>query len=142
MGTLKYTIIKNKNQYTAYCDTLEELILRDDGASEDEVELLTLLIKKWDKEQGTLSDKDPIEMLKALMSDHHLKARDLVEIIDLSKGTISKILNYQTGLSKQTIRKLSAYFNVSQEAFNRPYPLKNPLNQSYKNARLLEPGKK
>ncbi len=62
---------------------------------------------------------------KALMTDHRLKAKDLLEIVGLSKGTISKILNYHAGLSRQTIRKLSAYFKISQEAFNRLFTLKN-----------------
>lgn len=52
-----------------------------------------------------------------------LKAKDVGEILDLSKGTVSKILNYHKGLSKETIRKLSAHFELSQEAFNRPYDL-------------------
>ena len=55
------------------------------------------------------------------MDEHNLKAKDLAGIINLSKGTVSKILNYRKGLSKYTIRKLSEYFGVSQEAFNRPY---------------------
>jgi len=125
METLKYIVIKNLNQYKTYCDTLEELILQDDAKKQDEIELLTLLIEKWDNEHSTLNDSDPIELLKALMKDHSLKAKDLVEILDLSKGTISKILNYRSGLSKDTIRKLAIHFKLSQEAFNRPYELKN-----------------
>ncbi|MDF1571948.1 MAG: helix-turn-helix domain-containing protein [Bacteroidales bacterium] len=137
MKNLKYTIIKNKKQYNAYCDKLEELVLREDGTTEDEIELLTLLIEKWDKKNGTLSEKDPIEILNALLKDHGLKAKDLVEIVGLSKGTISKILNYHAGLSRQTIRKLSAHFKVSQEAFNRPYTLKNRHNQKHSSVRLM-----
>ena len=64
------------------------------------------------------------------MVDHNLKAKDLVNILELSKGTISKILNYQKGLSKDTIRKLSSYFKVSQEAFNRPYKLISEKNKT------------
>jgi len=56
-----------------------------------------------------------------------LKPKDLIEILDLSKGTVSKILNYHKGLSKEIIRKLSDYFKVSQEAFNRSYKLINEL---------------
>jgi HTH-type transcriptional regulator/antitoxin HigA len=63
------------------------------------------------------------------MSEHQLKAKDLVDICGLSKGTISKILNYQKGLSKDSIRSLSNYFKVSQEAFNRPYLLRNEVNR-------------
>lgn len=142
MHELKYTVIKNKKQYNAYCDKLEELVLREDGTTEDEIELLTLLIEKWDKENGTLSEKDPIEILNALMKDHGLKAKDLVEIVGLSKGTVSKILNYHAGLSRQTIRKLSTYFKISQEAFNRPYPLQHQTNRHYNKAETMHPNYK
>ncbi len=123
METLKYTIIKSEKQYNSYCKTLEELIIYDGNINE--IELLTLLIEKWDEEHNSLNDLNPIELLKALILENNLKAKDLVEILELSKGTVSKILNYQKGFSKETIRKLSDYFKVSQEAFNRPYQLKN-----------------
>jgi HTH-type transcriptional regulator/antitoxin HigA len=130
METLKYTVIKDVEQYKKYCDILEELILNENNATKDEIELLTLLIEKWDNEHSTFNDSDPIELLKALMNEHDLKAKDLVGITDLSKGTISKILNYHKGLSKETIRKLSDYFKLSQEAFNRPYNLINGVNSA------------
>jgi HTH-type transcriptional regulator / antitoxin HigA len=135
METLKFTIIKNKEQYNEYCNILEELILNDQN--QDEIDLLSLLIEKWDNDNNTLKDADPIELIKALMAEHHLKAKDLIEILNLSKGTISKVLNYQKGLSKETIRKLSDYFKVSQEAFNRPYKLEIEHNRSLKNARQM-----
>jgi HTH-type transcriptional regulator/antitoxin HigA len=130
-------VIKNVEQYYKYCNILEKLILDDNNQSKDEIELLTLLIEKWDQEQNTLKDSDPIELLKALMEGHHLKAKDLVDILNLSKGTISKILNYQKGLSKDTIRKLSDYFKISQEAFNRPYKLVHEVNKHFRNASLM-----
>lgn len=129
MKTLKYTVIKDIDQYTNYCDILEELLLQDKRETEEEVELLTLLIEKWDDEHTTFNDADPIELLKALMREHDLKAKDLVAILDLSKGTISKNLNYRKGLSKETIRILADYFKVNQEAFNRPYKLINAVNR-------------
>lgn len=140
METLKFTIIKNQEQYDKYCDILEDLISRDEN--QEEIDLLTLLIEKWDNEHNTFNDSDPIELLKALMIEHNLKAKDLVDILDLSKGTISKILNYHKGLSKDTIRKLSDYFNVIQEAFNRPYRLKNEVNRQFRNASLMNTKKR
>ena len=137
METLKYTVIKNAEQYKKYCNILEELILNDNKATIDEIELLTLLIEKWDNEHCTFNDSDPIVLLKAIMEEHDLKAKDLVNILELSKGTISKILNYQKGLSKNTIRKLSDYFKLSQEAFNRPYKLKHEVNRHFRNASLM-----
>lgn len=137
MESLKYTIIKTEEQYKEYCDKLEVLICEDNKTIQDEIDLLTLLIEKWDKEHNTLLELEPIEILKALMADHKLKSKDLVEILGLSKGTVSKILNYQKGLSKETIRRLSNYFKLSQEAFNRPYKLINEVNRHFRNASLM-----
>lgn len=137
MTALKYTIIKDVDQYKYYCDILEQLIIDNNKATKDETELLTLLIEKWDKEQNTLNDSDPIALLRVLMQEHNLHAKDLVEILDLSKGTVSKILNYHKGLSKDTIRKLSDYFKLSQEAFNRPYKLIHAVNKHVRNASLM-----
>ncbi|MFO7924057.1 MAG: helix-turn-helix domain-containing protein [Bacteroidales bacterium] len=140
METLKYTIIKDKNQYDKYCNILENLISNE--KNQDEIDLLTLLIEKWDNEQGTFKDSDPVELLKSLMRDNNLKAKDLADILDLSKGTVSKILNYHKGLSKVTVRKLSDFFKVSQETFNRPYKLKNEINRHFKNASLMNTKKR
>lgn len=137
MVELKYTVIKTEEQYANYCDILEELIVKDDPVFENEIELLTLLIEKWDNENNSFSDLNPIELLKSLMTENSLKATDLTQILGLSKGTVSKILNYHKGLSKETIRKLAEYFRVSQEAFNRPYKLKNEVNRQFRNASLM-----
>jgi len=137
MKALKYKLIKDKVQYKEYSDKLEELISMENESTKDEIELLTLLIEKWDDEHNTFDDLDPIELLKKLMNEHNMKAKDLVEVLDLSKGTVSKILNYHKGLSKDTIRKLSDYFKLSQEAFNRPYKLINGVNRRFRNASLM-----
>ena len=121
---LKYTVIATREQYDDYCNKLEELASDPDfekvEALRQEAELLTVLIDKWDRDHSSFNDSDPIELLKYLMSDHDLKAKDLVEIMGVSKGMVSSILNYKKGLSKQSIRNLAAYFKLSQEAFNRP----------------------
>jgi len=137
METLKFTIIKSKEQYDSYCNILEELVIQENSKAQDEIDLLSLLIEKWDNEHSTLKDSDPIEILKSLMAEKDLKSKDLVELLGLSKGTISKILNYNKGLSKDTIRKLSDHFKVSQETFNRPYRLINEVNKHFRNASLM-----
>ena len=139
---MKYRIIKTEDQYNEYCDVLEKMVFGDYNSNEDEIELLTLLIEKWDKEHYDIPTSDPIQILKSLMQDHKLKAKDLAEILSLSKGTVSKIINYQTGLSKGTIRTLSTYFKLRQEAFNRPYKLKVPTNKRITNAAYMNTRKK
>lgn len=120
---MKYTIIKTKKQYNEYCNTLELLVFQQDAEMQNEIELLTLLIETWNAEKASFPEMDPIELLNALMQENGLKAKDMVAILSLSKGTISKILNYQKGISKESIRKLAAHFKMAQEAFNRPYKL-------------------
>jgi len=134
---LKYTIVKSQDQYNEYCRLLQDLVIKDDREFQDEIDLLTLLIEKWDKDHSTFNDLDPIELLKSLMRDHCLKPKDLVVILGLSKGTVSKILNYHKGLSKNSIRKLSHHFAVSQEAFNRPYRMINDDKRNIQDADLM-----
>lgn len=130
----QYTVIKTKEQYYEYCRIVKEFVFQDNELYEDEIELLELLIEKWDQDHNTLDDLDPVELIKSLMEDHRLKAKDLAELLNLSKGTVSKILNYQKGLSKESIRKLSKHFKLYQEAFNRPYPLLHEASEGIRNA--------
>jgi HTH-type transcriptional regulator/antitoxin HigA len=127
METLKYKVIKNKAQYNAYCKALEELL--ESGTkvktTKEEIELLTLLIETWDEAHNSFHDLNPVQLLVSLMEERGIKPKDLVEILSVSKGLVSDILNYKKGMSKEVIRKLAEYFAVSQEAFNRPYLLNN-----------------
>ena len=144
METLQYKIIKTDAQYNRYCDALEALV--DSGkktkAVQDEIELLTLLIEKYDADHNSFDDADPIELLKSLMKEHKMKAVDLSNLLDVSEGLVSDMLNYKKGLSKDTIRILSGRFNLNQEAFNRTYELHVPVNSKFKDARMMNSRKK
>ncbi len=125
METLKYKIIKSEEQYWQYCNLLETILdQNNDIEQEEEIELLTFLIEKWDQEHSTLHQSDPVEMLKYLMAENKMKAKDLADTLEIGKSVVSEILNYKKGFSKEIIRKLSDRFKVKQEAFNRPYQLK------------------
>ncbi|HKL33170.1 MAG TPA: helix-turn-helix domain-containing protein [Tangfeifania sp.] len=137
MKTLKYSVVKNEKQYNQYCNLLEEFLNHHDEFLSDEIELLTLLIEKWDEEHNSFGELNPVELLKKLMEENNLRAKDIATILNLSKGTVSKILNYQKGLSKDTIRKLALHFKLNQEAFNRPYKLVNPVNKKFRDASLM-----
>jgi HTH-type transcriptional regulator / antitoxin HigA len=141
METLKYKVIKTEEQYKQYCSKLEDL-LEKENSSQDEIELLTLLIEKWDQEHNSFEDQDPVELIHSLMKENNLKSKDLVSILGVSKGLVSDILNYKKGLSKEIIRTLSNHFKLSQEAFNRPYKLKLAINTHLKNASLMNTHKK
>ncbi|MBD0286590.1 MAG: transcriptional regulator, partial [Flavisolibacter sp.] len=75
MQVLPCTVIKTDAQYNKYCDRLEELV--DSGkktkAVQEEIELITLLIEKYDEEHNSFTDADPVELIKALMKEHKMK---------------------------------------------------------------------
>lgn len=138
METLQFKMIKTDSQYQEYCLKLENLLNNDiNKTNQDEVELLTLLIEKWDHEHNSFQDVTPIELLKSLMNERKLKSKDLVEILGVSKGLVSDILNCKKGLSKEIIRTLASYFGLAQEAFNRPYRIKSPVNSRLRNVSVM-----
>ena len=125
MEAPSYKVIKTIAQYKEYCNLLEELVMakKKTRPQQDIIELLTLLIEKWDEEHNSFSDADPVELLAYLMKENQLKAVDLAGELEVSKSLLSDILNYRRALSKDIIRKLATRFSVSQELFNKPYPL-------------------
>jgi HTH-type transcriptional regulator/antitoxin HigA len=139
MAELKYKVISSKTQYNEYSKKLEDLVFSGtrNRAIKDEIDLLTLLIEKWDAEHNSFKEVDPIRLLHSFMDDHKLKPKDLVNLLEVSKGYVSEILHYKKGLSKEVIRKLAERFKVSQEAFNRPYKLVSPINSHLKNASVM-----
>lgn len=139
MEALTYKIIKTEKQYNEYCLLLEELVTlkKKNKYQQDTIELLTLLIEKWDEQHNSFKDADPVELLKYLMTENKLKAIDLAGVLGVGKSLVSDVLNYRRGLSKGIIRKLADHFKLSQEAFNKPYKLVSPLNTHLKDASVM-----
>jgi len=127
MDKLRYTVIKNPDQYHRYSRELERLLVRNldeqNPIIREIIELLTLLIEKWDEQHNPVVLLDPVELVKFLMKKHNMLSIDLARVLNVSKSLVSSILHYRRGFSKENIRILSDYFKVSQEAFNRYYPL-------------------
>jgi len=140
MPALKYKVINNETRYKEYTRILEDLVFSDGKRPgiRDEIDLLTLLIKKWDAEHNTFEEVDPIRLLHSFIADHKLRSKDLAGILGISKGYLSGILHYKKRLPKDVIRKLASHFKVSQEAFSRPYKLVTLINAHLKNASVMK----
>ena len=117
---MKCTIIKTKKQYFEYCSRMEllgELKKRTKDII-DEIELLQLLIDKYDSEKLISNSIPPHELLKALLVEHNMKGIDLAQLLQVSPGLVSDMLNGKKAFSKNSIRIISEHFRVKQEAFN------------------------
>ena len=117
---MKYTIIKSKKQYFEYCSRIELLgeIKKKSKDITEEIELLQLLIDKYDSEKLISNSIPPHELLKALLVEHNMKGVDLAQLLQVSPGLISDMLSGKKAFSKNSIRVLSQHFRLRQEAFN------------------------
>jgi HTH-type transcriptional regulator / antitoxin HigA len=130
-------VIKTKEQYKAYSLRLKELWKNPTDVNEDERELIEVLIDVWERENAKTEERDPVQLIKFLMENHQLSRSDMLKILDVNKSTISKILGYKKGLSKNVIRKLADHFKISQEAFNKPYVIKSDANKGHRDEKMM-----
>jgi HTH-type transcriptional regulator/antitoxin HigA len=128
MSGLKYKVITSEKQYDQYCKIAGDLmdVRNRTQDEEDELDLLAVLIEDWQEEHYPTEESDPIQFLLLMMKINDMKAKDLVELLGVSKGYVSEILNYKKGLSKEVIRKLAQRFKVRQDALNKPYRIDVP----------------
>lgn len=122
---MNYTVIKNTRQYDQYCIRLMDIDTKKPSrATDEEMELLELLIDKWEHEQFNRTKMNPVQIIEHLMEIHELSRNDMLRILGIKRSALRQIISYQKGLSKNVIRKLSEKFCIAQETFNRPYTLK------------------
>lgn len=120
---MRYTIIKTNEQYDEYCNLLHQLVKSKNTIDSDDVEMLTLLTGKWENETIERNDLDPVQLIRELLFQSNMNATEFGNFLNLSKGTVSKMLNYNKGISKDSIRKIAERFQISQASLNKHYEL-------------------
>ncbi|WP_230407190.1 helix-turn-helix domain-containing protein [Pontibacter cellulosilyticus] len=77
-----------------------------EGTPESErLEILTLIVEKYENEKYPIEEPDPIEYIKIRMEELGLNQEDLVPYMG-NKGNVSKVMNRKRGLSLEMIRNL------------------------------------
>lgn len=95
---------------------LEELWAAKDGTPEaDELEVLSILIEKYEDEHYPIGPSDPIEAIKFRMEQRGLTQRDLEPFIG-SSGRVSEVLNRKRKLSLRMIKRLHEGLNIPYES--------------------------
>ncbi|MBT2785736.1 MULTISPECIES: helix-turn-helix domain-containing protein [unclassified Halomonas] len=95
---------------------LEELWAAEDGTAEaDELEVLSILIEKYENEHYPIGPSDPIEAIKFRMEQQGLTQRDLETYIG-SSGRVSEVLNRRRGLSLAMIKRLHNGLKIPYES--------------------------
>jgi len=116
-------VIKNLAQYTNYCNLHEKLLIENNSAHQDTLELLELLIEDYDRKQQNNSKTKPVELLRELILEGWKSQRDFADTIQLSPQLINDILHYRRRISSKTAQKLATFFALKIDAFSEPYEL-------------------
>jgi HTH-type transcriptional regulator/antitoxin HigA len=126
MNNLKYTLIKNQEQYDKYCNRLEAIVEKDAEKHIDEIELLSLLISDYnDRIMNQFHyNMNPVELLEDLILDNKLTQIAVAKKLDISPQLLNDVLKYRREITKKLALKLSTEFNLKYSAFLKPYKLK------------------
>jgi len=100
-------LIKNEKDYKAALNRIEELFDIPEGDHrEDELELLYVLVEKYEDEKYKIDLPDPIEAIKFRMEQSGMTRKDLAKYIG-SLSKVSEVLNRKRPLSLTMIRALN-----------------------------------
>lgn len=118
---MEYTVIKNEKQYNKAINRLEQIFDAKKSTREgDELELLSLLIDKYEQEKYPIDFPDPIDAIKFRMEQLGYQQKDLVSAIGL-KSRVSEILNRKRKLTLEMIRKLSTELSIPTDILVKEY---------------------
>lgn len=118
---MKLKPIKTEDDYIRAMTRLEKIFdAKKDSKEGDELEILAILIEKYESENFPIGMPDPIEAIKFRMEQLGYSQNDLAEIIGL-KSRASEILNRKRKLSLEMIRKLSAKLHISSDVLIQAY---------------------
>ena len=113
--------IKTKKDYALAIKKLETLFDAKRGTPKgDELELLGILIDKYENDNFPIELPDPVEAIKFRMEQLGLTQTDLAEVFG-QKSRASEILNRKRKLSLEMIRQLHSSWHIPTEVLVQAY---------------------
>ena len=114
--------IHNEEDYDKALDRIEVLMDLNPSlgtVESDELEVLALLVEKYEEKAWSISEPDPIDAIKFRMEQLHLKQQDLVPYIG-NKSKVSEVLNRKIGLSLNMVYNLAKGLHLPLEVLVQP----------------------
>ena len=113
--------IKTEADYERALERLELIFDAKKGTDEgDELEVLGILIEKYENEHFPIALPDPIEAIKFRMEQLGYSQADLAKVVGL-KSRASEILNKKRKLSLEMIRQLHEKLNIPTDVLIQAY---------------------
>ncbi len=113
--------IHTEEQYLRALKRLEKIFDAKPGTREgDELEVLSILIEKYEDSKDNIDFPDPIEAIKFRMEQLGYSQTDLIHIVGF-KSRVSEILNRKRKLTLDMIRKINRALHIPAEVLVREY---------------------
>ncbi|MBC7615149.1 MAG: transcriptional regulator [Pedobacter sp.] len=113
--------IKTEKDYNEALIRLEIIFdAKKDSAEGDELEILGMLIEKYEDEHYPIPLPDPIEAIKFRMEELGYKQTHLANIVGL-KSRASEILNKKRKLTLEMIRQINEHLKIPIEVLVQAY---------------------
>jgi HTH-type transcriptional regulator/antitoxin HigA len=111
-------LIHTDEELAEYTRALFELTAKPDPTANEEeaIELMTLLIERYEQEHYPLPEAEPVDVLRFLLERNGLSQRDIAPELG-SESTVSLVLSGKRQLNRDHIARLSRRFNVSPAVF-------------------------
>jgi HTH-type transcriptional regulator/antitoxin HigA len=118
---MKIAPVRNNKDYQNALKRLEEIFDAKKGTElGDELEILSILIEKYENEKFPIDLPDPIEAIKFRMEQMGMKPKDLAKVVGY-KSRVSEILNKKRKLSLNMIRKINETLLIPTEVLVQDY---------------------
>lgn len=118
---MTFKLIKTKKDYQSALNRLAIIFDAKPGTSQgDELEVLGILIDKYEQENYPIDFPDPIEAIKFRMEQLGYNQSDLANIVGL-KSRASEILNKKRKLTLDMIRNLHSTLNIPTDVLIQSY---------------------
>ncbi len=114
---MQLKILKTEKDYDKALNRIDELMELNPklGTPEsDELEILALLVEKYEELKWNIETPDPIEAIKYRMEEMNLKQKDLIPYIG-NKSKVSELLNRKISLSLTMVKNLSQALHIPVE---------------------------
>ena len=118
---MKTRILKTEQQYNDACERIYNLINSTENQIEpsslegEEIELLSLLVEKYEQEHFSIEAPNPVEAIKFRMEQMNLKQADIAPLFG-GKTRVSEVLNGKRPLTLKMITLLNRYLGVPLES--------------------------
>ncbi len=104
--------IKNKTHYNRALERINELWgAKRNTEKGDELDVLILLVEKYEEEHYPMPPSDPVEAIKFLMEQKGLTRKDLEPYLG-TRARVSEVLNKKRNLTLPMIKKLHEGLNI------------------------------